>query len=125
MQNSSILRRNLLVLSCFAFVAPATQARAQQAPNIQVGSDTRAKSTAECLKDAHFAITETGLSVSFTAGPVVGGAGNLNGAGVAVVVTCVSEGARTFIQVVGASLNASAAEQARNRVRTITFGPPS
>jgi hypothetical protein len=125
MKNSPIFRRNLLVLLCFALVAPATQALAQQAPNIQVGSDTRAKSAAECLKDANFAITETGLSVTFTAGPTVGGAGTLNGAGVAVVVTCVSEGARTFIQVVGASLNASAAEQARNRVRTITFGPPS
>ena len=77
------------------------------------------------MRDANFAITETGLQVSFTADPMIGGAGTLNGAGVAVVVTCLSQGGRTFIQVIGASLNSSAAEQARNRVRTITMGPPS
>ena len=110
---------------CFALVASATQAVAQEAPAIHVGSDTRAKSAAECMKDANFAITETGLSVTFTSGPHVGGAGTLNGAGVAVVVTCLSQGPRTFIEVVGTSLNSSAAEQARNRVRTITMGPPS
>ena len=110
---------------CFALIASTTQAVAQEAPNIQVGSDTRAKSAAECMRDANFAITETGLSVTFTSGPHVGGAGTLNGAGVAVVVTCLSQGSRTFISVIGASLNGSAAEQARNRVRTITMGPPS
>ena len=110
---------------CFALIASATQAVAQQAPVIHVGSDTRAKSAAECMKDANFAITETGLQVSFTADPMIGGAGTLNGAGVAVVVTCLSQGSRTFISVIGASLNGSAAEQARNRVRTITMGPPS
>jgi len=77
------------------------------------------------MRDANFAITETGLHVTFTAGPTVGGAGTLDGAGVAVVVTCLSQGARTFIEVIGASLNSGAAEQARNRVRTITMGPPS
>ena len=110
---------------CLALIASATQAVAQQAPVIHVGSDTRAKSAADCMRDANFAITETGLQVSFTADPMIGGAGTLNGAGVAVVVTCLSQGGRTFIQVIGASLNSSAAEQARNRVRTITMGPPS
>jgi len=110
---------------CFALVASATQAVAQEAPAIHVGSDTRAKSAADCMRDANFAITETGLRVTFTSGPHVGGAGTLNGAGVAVVVTCLSQGPRTFIEVVGTSLNSSAAEQARNRVRTITMGPPS
>jgi hypothetical protein len=110
---------------CFALIASATQAVAQQAPAIHIGSDTRAKSADQCMNDAKFAITETGLQVSFTSGPHVGGAGTLGGAGVAVVVTCLSQGARTFIEVVGASVNSSAAEQARNRVRTITMGPPS
>jgi hypothetical protein len=110
---------------CFGMIASATQATAQQAPALQVGSDTRAKSAAECMKDANFAITETGLAVSFTSGPHIGGAGTLEGAGVAVLVTCLPQGARTFIEVVGTSLNSAAAEQARNRVRTITMGPPS
>jgi hypothetical protein len=96
-----------------------------QAPSIHVGSDTRAKSQADALRDAEFAIRETGLQVSFTSDPHIAGAGTLNGAGVAVLVTCLSVGARTFIEVVGASLDSGAAEQARNRVRTITMGPPS
>jgi hypothetical protein len=108
-----------------ALIASGTQAVAQQAPNIQVGSDTRAKSADQCLNDAKFAITETGLSVNLTSGPHIGGSGTLNGAGVSVLVTCLSQGPRTFIEVVGTSLNAGAAEQARNRVRTITMGPPS
>jgi hypothetical protein len=95
------------------------------APNIQVGSDTRAKSQEEALRDAQFAITETGLQVSFTSGPHIAGAGTLNGAGVAVLVTCLSVGQRTFIEVVGASLDPGAAEQARNRVRSIAMGPAS
>ena len=96
-----------------------------QAPAIHVGSDTRAKSQEEAMRDAEFAIRETGLQVSFTSDPHIAGAGTLNGAGVAVLVTCVSVGDRTFIEVVGTSLDSGAAEQARNRVRTITMGPPS
>jgi hypothetical protein len=132
MSHNSEIRRSKIPLpiafgiSLSALVlATATQAVAQQAPNIQIGSDTRAKSAEKCLEDANFAISETGLQVTFTSGPHIGGAGTLEGAGVAVVVTCLSQGARTFIAVVGASLNASAAEEARNRVRTITMGPPS
>ena len=117
--------RAVLPLLCLALTASVAPALAQEAPSIQVGSDTRAKSEAECLKDAKFAITETGLGVTFTSGPHIGGAGNLNGAGAAVLVTCLSQGARTFIEVVGTSLDGGAAEQARNRVRTITMGPPS
>lgn len=97
----------------------------QEVPNIQVGSDTRAKSQEEALRDAQFAITETGLHVDFTSGPHIGGSGTLDGAGVAVLVTCLSVGQRTFIEVVGTSLDAGAAEQTRNRIRTITMGPPS
>ncbi|WP_433621943.1 hypothetical protein [Nocardia sp. CA-120079] len=96
-----------------------------QTPAIHVGSDTRAKSQAEAFRDAKFAIQETGLAVTFTSDPHIGGAGNLNGSGVAVLVTCLSQGSRTFIEVVGASDNSAAAEEARNRVRTITMGPPS
>jgi hypothetical protein len=110
---------------CFILIGSAAQAVAQQAPAIHVGSDTRAKSEAECLRDARFAITETGLQVSFTSGIHIGGAGTLEGAGVAVLVTCLPQGSRTFIEVVGTSLNSSAAEHARNRVRTITMGPAS
>jgi hypothetical protein len=98
---------------------------APEAPVIHVGSDTRAKSQSEAMRDAEFAITETGLQVSFTADPHIAGAGTLNGAGVAVLVTCLSVGDRTFIEVVGTSLDSGAAEQARNRVRTITMGSPS
>jgi hypothetical protein len=114
-----------LISLCFALIAPATQAMAQQAPVVHLGSDTRAKSAEQCLNDARFGITETGLQVSFTAGPHIVGAGALRGAGVAVIVTCLSQGARTFISVSGVSLDSSAAEEVRNRVRTITMGPPS
>ena len=44
---------------CFALIASATQA---------VG----AKPAAQCMTDANFAITETGLQVSFTSGPHIG-----------------------------------------------------
>jgi hypothetical protein len=98
---------------------------AGSAPVIHVGSDTRAKTQAEALRDAEFAIRETGLQVTFTAHPHIGGAGSLNGEGVAVLVTCRPEGSRTFIEVVGTSLDSGAAEETRNRVRTITMGPPS
>ena len=122
----SITRAGLPLTSlCFALIASATQAVAQQAPAVHLGSDTRAKSAGQCLNDANFAITETGLQVSFTSGPHIVGSGNLRGHGVAVVVTCLSQGARTFIDVVGTSLDSSAAEEARNRVRTITMGPAS
>jgi hypothetical protein len=97
----------------------------QEAPNIQVGSDTRAKSQTEALRDAQFAITETGLQVTFSSGPHIGGAGTLDGAGVAVLVTCLSVGQRTFIEVAGTSLDPGAAEKTRNRVRTIVMGPAS
>ena len=81
---------------CFALIASATPALAQQAPAIHVGSDTRAKPEAQCLSDAQFAITETGLAVSFTTNINVGSAGNLRGAGVGVLVTCLPQGARTL-----------------------------
>jgi hypothetical protein len=120
-----VIRAALPTTSLFILIASAAPAAAQQAPALQVGSDTRAKSEAQCLNDAKFAITETGLGVTFTSGAHIGGAGSLEGAGVAVLVTCLPQGARTFIEVVGTSLNSSAAEQTRNRVRTITMGPPS
>jgi len=98
---------------------------ADGAPAIHVGSDTRAKSKAEALRDAEFAIGETGLEVTFTSDPNIAGAGTLDGAGVAVIVTCLSVGERTFIEVVGASLDSGAAAEVRNRVRSITMGPAS
>lgn len=92
-------------------------------PVIHVGSDTRAKSQTEAMSDAEFAIRENGLNVSFNDGLHIGGEGTLDGSGVAVLVTCLPEGQRTFIEVVGTSLDSSAAEQARNRVRSIAMGP--
>src|SRR5262245_37206426 len=89
---------------CFALIGSATHAMAQNSPAIHVGSDTRAKSAQKCMEDARFAITETGLRVSFVSGPHIGGSGTVEGAGVAVLVTCLSQGARTFIEVVGTSL---------------------
>lgn len=108
---------------CASIVQEAIMA--QEAPAIHVGSDTRAKSQAEAMRDAEFAIRETGLAVSFTSDPHIAGTGTLNGAGVSVLVTCLTVGQRTFIEVVGMSLDSGAAEQARNRVRTITMGVPS
>lgn len=122
---SRITRALPASLLCLVLGASVTPAVADQAPAIHVGSDTRAKSESQCLNDAKFAITETGLAVTFTSGPHIGGAGTLEGAGVAVLVSCLPQGSRTFIEVVGTSLNSGAAEQARNRVRTITMGPPS
>jgi hypothetical protein len=95
------------------------------APVIHVGSDTRAKSQPDALRDAEFAIKETGLQVSFTSGPHIAGTGTLDGSPVSVLVTCLSVGGRTFIEVVGISEDSSAAEQTRNRIRTITMGPAS
>jgi hypothetical protein len=77
------------------------------------------------MRDAKFAISETGLHVTFESGPHIGGAGTLDGAGVAVLVTCLSVDQRTFIEVVGTSLDPGAAERARNKVRTITMGAPT
>jgi hypothetical protein len=119
------LMRAALPLLGFVLMASATQALAQQAPSVQIGWDTRVKSEAECLNDAKFAITEAGLEVTFESGPHIGGAGSLRGAGAAVLVTCLAQGDRTFIDVVGTSLDGGAAEEARNRVREITMGPPS
>src|SRR5262249_1207719 len=98
---------------------------AEEAPSIQVSSATRGMPHADALRNAQSAITEIGLQVTFESGPHIGGAGTLNGAGVAVLVTCLTVGQRTFIEFVGASLDPDAAEQARNRVRTITVGPAS
>ncbi len=95
------------------------------APVIHVGSDTRAKSQEEAMRDARFAIGETGLQVTFTTDIHIGGAGTLDGSGVAVLVTCLSLGSRTFMEIVGTSEDSGAAEQARNRVRSIAMGPPS
>ena len=89
------------------------------------GSDTRAKSQLECMRDADFAIRETGLQVGYTTETQIAGAGTLDGADVQVSVTCLAEGPRTFIEVVGTSPVSTAAEEVRNRVRTITMGPPS
>jgi hypothetical protein len=109
--------------SALMVVAPA--AVAEPSPVMHWGSDTRAKSQPQCMTDADFAIRATDLQVTFNGGDSVAGSGNVNGAGVSVLVTCVSVGSRTFIQVVGLSLDCGAAEETRNRVRTIAMGAPS
>ena len=119
----SITRAGLLLISLSLAVATSATQAAAQSPAIHVGSDTRAKSQATCMTDAKFAIGETGLQVSFTDGLHTGGSGSLAGADVAVLVTCLSLGPRTFIEVVGTSLNSGAAGEARNRVRSLVMGP--
>ena len=122
---SSTTRAGLPLASlCFVLMTSTTQAMAQ-GPAIHVSSDTRAKSQADCLRDARFAIGEMGLQVSFTSGPHIGGSGTLAGAGVSVMVTCLSLGERTFIEVVGTSLDSDAAGEVHNRIRTNTMGPAS
>jgi hypothetical protein len=101
-------------------ITSATQASAQS-PIFHIGSDTRAMGQADCMNRAKFALSETGLTVNITTGNHAAG----SGADVSVLVTCLSLGQRTFIEVVGASLNSSRAEEFRNRVRTIVMGPAS
>ena len=119
---------DLIVRTVCAWAPPIKQRRQSwrvQLPLFHVGADTRAKSQSEALRDTEFAIRETGLQVTFTAHPHIGGAGTLTGERVAVLVTCRPDGSRTFIEVVGTSLDSVAAEETRNRIRTITMGPPS
>jgi hypothetical protein len=101
-------------------ITSATQAMAQS-PIFHVGSDTRAMTQADCMNRAKFAMGETGLQVNLTAGSHLGG----SGADVSVLVTCVSLGQRTFIEVLGASPVGSKAEEFRNRVRSLVMGPAS
>jgi hypothetical protein len=90
-----------------------------QAPVFHWGSDTRAMSQPECMKRAKFAIGEVGMQVNGETGQDVSGAS----ADAAVLVTCLAFGDRTFISVVGSSLDSAKAEAARNSVRSITMGP--
>lgn len=106
-------------------LSTAAPALADPSPAMHWGSDTRAKSQPQCMTDADFAIRETGLRVTSNGNGSVSGAGEINGTGVSVLVTCLSLGPRTWIQVVGTSQDSEAAGQARNRVRTITMGSPS
>ena len=92
-----------------------------ETPNLQWGSDTRAMSQPDCLNRAKFAMGEQGLSVSGGDGSHVSGAGP----NVAVLVTCISLGQRTFIDVVGASPDPDTAGRFRNGVRSLVMGPPN
>ena len=89
------------------------------APVIHVGSDTRAKSQADALRDAEFAIKETGLEVSFTSGPHIAGTGMLDGSPVSVLVTCLPVGGEP-----SSRLSASARTAVR-RSRPATGSAPS
>jgi hypothetical protein len=103
----------------------APPAMADPAPVIHVGSDTRAKSQPQCMNDAEFAINSMGLQASRLDDIHVAGSGQFQGAGTSVIVTCLSLGPRTFIEVVGTSVDSGAAENIRNTVRSITMGVPS
>lgn len=111
--------------SCLALMTFAPSAMADPAPVFHVGSDTRAKSQPQCMNDAEFAINSMGLQASRISDIHVAGSGTFNGAGTSVLVTCLSLGPRTFIDVVGASADSGAAENIRNTVRSITMGVPS
>jgi hypothetical protein len=77
------------------------------------------------MNDAEFAINSMGLQASRLSDIHVAGSGTFQGAGTSVIVTCLSLGPRTFIDVVGTSVDSGAAENIRNTVRSITMGVPS
>jgi hypothetical protein len=112
-------------LSSLALLTLAPPAMADPAPVIHVGSDTRAKSQPQCMNDAEFAINSMGLQASRLSDIHVAGSGTFQGAGTSVIVTCLSLGPRTFIDVVGTSVDSGAAENIRNTVRSITMGVPT
>jgi hypothetical protein len=91
-----------------------------QTPIYHWGNDTRGMSQDECMKRARFAMGEQGLQVNGETGTDVAGAGP----NVAVLVSCVSLGQRTWIHVVASSLDSGTAERLRNGVRSIVMGPP-
>jgi len=116
------MKRLHLVLMTIGFglTMTATQAAAQS-PVLHWGSDTRAMSQEECMKRARFAMGEQGLKVSGEDASDVAGTGS----NVAVLVTCISFGGRTFISVVAASPDSGVAERFRNGVRSLVMGPAS
>ena len=91
-----------------------------QTPIYHWGNDTRGMSQEQCMKNARFAMGEQGLSVNGETGTDVAGAGP----DVAVLVSCVSLGQRTWIHVVASSLDSGTAERFRNGVRSLVMGPP-
>jgi hypothetical protein len=111
--------RSLCLALTFGMALTTTQAIAQT-PIFHWGSDTRGMSQQDCMKRARFAMGEQGLQVNGETGSDVAGAGP----DVAVLVTCLSLGQRTFISVVASSLDSGTAERFRNGVRSIVMGPP-
>ncbi len=109
----------LKALAVMAFL-PATQAFAQT-PSLQWGWDTRAMSQADCLSKAKFAMGEQQprFQICGTDASTVAGCGP----DVVVAVTCFPVGTRTFINVVGSSLNGDTAGRYRNSVRSLVMGP--
>ena len=110
----------LFVAMTVATALSATHALAQ-GPIFHWGSDTRAMSQAQCMTNAKFAIGEVGMQVNGETGQDVAG----TGPDASVLVTCLSLGERTYISVVGSSMDSAAAERARNLVRSMTMGPAS
>jgi hypothetical protein len=108
----------LYLTATIGLALTSTQAVAQS-PIFHWGNDTRGMSQEQCMKNARFAIGEQGLSVNGETGTDVAGAGP----DVAVLVSCVSLGQRTWIHVVASSLDSGTAERFRNGVRSIVMGP--
>jgi hypothetical protein len=109
----------MLYLAVTVGMALTTTQAMAQTPIFHWGSDTRAMSQPECMKRAKFALGEVGLRVNGETSQDVAGAGP----DVAVIVTCLSLGQRTYISVTAASPDSGTAERARNTVRSITMGP--
>jgi hypothetical protein len=110
----------VLSLAMAAGMAFMTTHAIGQTPIFHWGSDTRGMSQEDCMKRARFALGEQGLQVNGETGSDVAGAGP----DVAVLVTCLSLGQRTYIAVVASSLDSGTAERFRNGVRSIVMGPP-
>jgi hypothetical protein len=111
--------RKLHISAAIVVALTVTPAMAQT-PIYHWGNDTRGMSQEDCMKRARFAMGEQGLSVNGETGTDVAGAGP----NVAVLVSCVSLGQRTWIHVVASSLDSGTAERFRNGVRSIVMGPP-
>jgi hypothetical protein len=113
------MRKILYLTATIGLVLTSTQVMAQT-PTFHWGNDTRGMSQEDCMKRARFAMGEQGLQVNGETGTDVAGAGP----DVAVLVSCVSLGQRTWIHVVASSLDSGTAERFRNGVRSIVMGPP-
>jgi hypothetical protein len=110
---------------CLALTTFAPPAMADPAPVIHYGSDTRNMAQPTCMAFAEAAIKRLGLDFSRPDDYHVVGVQEYGGIpGGTVLVTCLSLGDRTFIEVVGTSLDSGTAERLRNTVREFVMVTP-